>query len=172
MRTEINADDTTTPGGQLSDEAELLERIMPNILRKLFSLSHARVLAEMPLAQLRICSFLQDGPMCMSAIADEVGMSTSAVTQIADRMERGKLVERCAAPEDRRLKRLRLTAHAQTLMEARREDRTRRAAEALALLPPSVRQDLISGLEALLKATIATAPSAKGAGPDSTEGVM
>ena len=172
MQTEMTPIDVPPAGRTLAEEAALLERLMPMILRRLFSLSHARVLAEMPLAQLRICSFLHDGPRSMSAIADELGMSTSAVTQIADRMERGGLVERSATQEDRRLKHLHLTPHAQKLMEDRRSDRTRRAAEALALLPSSVRSDLISALDALLTAAVATAPPVDAGHPDSTESAM
>lgn len=140
--------------GQL---AARLEHLMPTILRRLFMLGHAGALADMPLAQLRICSHLQDGPRPMSAVAEELGISTSAVTQIADRMERAGLVERLSAQCDRRLKVLHLTPNARDLMAARRESRTQRAQEALSLLPPSVRTDLVEGLELLLSAAIASA---------------
>jgi DNA-binding MarR family transcriptional regulator len=144
-----------------AEQAARLEQLMPNILRRLFTVGHAGVLADMPMAQLRICSYLQDSPRSMTAIAEELEMSTSAVTQIADRMERAGLVERVAAREDRRLKLLHLTPRATRLMVARRERRTKRAEEALALLPRAVRNDLISGLEQLLQATLKTAQPAE-----------
>jgi DNA-binding MarR family transcriptional regulator len=147
-------------GAQFAEHAARLEHLMPTILRRLFSLSHAGILAEMPLAQLRVCSYLFEGPRSMSAISEELGMSTSAVTQIADRMERSGLVERISAQDDRRLKYLHLTEQAKALMEDRRIRRTRRAQEALALLPAAVRDDLLAGLEQLLQATVATAPPA------------
>ena len=144
---------------QLIDlQADQLEKLMPAILRRLFALHHERTLADMPVAQLRICSILQDGSRSMSAIAEELGMSTSAVTQIADRMERSRLVERAPDHGDRRQKHLHLTAHGKTLMHKRRTRRAERARQALSQLPKSVRADLLTSLEQLLAATIATAP--------------
>jgi len=134
---------------------------MPTILRRLFTLGNAGVLADMPLAQLRLCSYLQDGPRSMSAVAEELDISTSAVTQIADRMERAGLVERIAAQCDRRLKHLHLTPHARELMKKRRDNRTRRAREALSKLPPVLRAELVEGLEQLLQAALATSVPAK-----------
>jgi DNA-binding MarR family transcriptional regulator len=150
--------DMTPSDCAIGEQASQLEHLMPAILRRLFTLNHAGILAEMPLAQLRICSYLQDGPRSMSAIADELDMSTSAVTQIADRMERSGLVERVSDSEDRRLKHLYLTEHAKAVMKERRDRRTRRAREALALLPESTREGLLIGLQRLLEATVATAP--------------
>ncbi|HLJ54678.1 MAG TPA: MarR family transcriptional regulator [Chthonomonadaceae bacterium] len=129
---------------------------MPTILRRLFTIGQSGPLADMPLAQLRICSFLQDGPKSMSSVAEELAISTSAVTQLADRMERSGLVERVAAPCDRRLKHLRLTPRAEQMMSERRASRTGRARDALVMLPAQQRDDLIEALEQLLKATIAT----------------
>ncbi len=143
----------------IAEQAARLEDLMPTILRRLFTLANAGLFADMPLAQLRICSYLQDGPQSMTAIADELGMSTSAVTQIADRMERAGLVERVAAQCDRRLRRLHLTARAAEQMHARRESRTHRAQEALSHIAPSLRADLVEGLEQLLAAAISTAPA-------------
>ena len=89
----------------------------------------------------------------------EVGMSTSAVTQIADRMERAGLVERAAARCDRRLKRLHLTVRPAELMDARRENRAQRVQDALGLMAPGLRAELLEGLEQLLQAAITTTPS-------------
>ncbi len=44
--------------------------------------------AELPLAQLRLCNVLARGPRPMTEISREIGTSLSAVTQIADRLER------------------------------------------------------------------------------------
>jgi DNA-binding MarR family transcriptional regulator len=141
----------------ITEQAARLVQLMPNILRRLFSLGISGVLAEMPLGQLRICAYLMDGPRSMSAIAEELGMSTSAVTQIADRMERAELVERVPAIEDRRLKHLHLTEKARQLMNERKDMRTQRAQEALALLPADTREQLLESLELLLNAAQATA---------------
>lgn len=149
---------TSADAAQIDRQAERLERVMPNILRRLFALHHDNTLADMPLAQLRICSYLQDGPRSMSAIAEELGMSTSAVTQIADRMERSALVERAPDHGDRRQKHLHLTPHGARLMHTRTTRRTERARQALSRLSPDERTALLNSLEQLLEATIETAP--------------
>lgn len=156
-----NAPEIISEETHIMEQAARLEHLMPTILRRLFTLGNAGVLADMPLAQLRLCSYLQDGPRSMSAVAEELDISTSAVTQIADRMERAGLVERIAAQCDRRLKHLHLTPHARELMKTRRNNRTRRAHEALSKLPPVLRTELIEGLEQLLQAALATSVPAK-----------
>jgi len=150
----LNAESPITVG--IAEQAIRVERLMPDILRRMFTLGNDATISEMPLSQLRICSYLQDGPRSMSEVSAELRMSCSAVTQIADRMERSGLVERVPALDDRRLKHLHLTERAKVAMEARRERRTRRVQEALALLPDGTREDLLYALEQLWQATLLT----------------
>ena len=57
------------------------------MMRQLFS-ADDHLAAELPLAQLRVCGMLYDGPHPMSVLSRELGVSLSAMTQIADRLER------------------------------------------------------------------------------------
>jgi len=136
-------------------QAEQMERILPSILRRLFTLDPDNPVAEMPVAQLRVCTILQHGPRSMSAVSEELGISVSAMTQIADRMERGGLVERMSGQDDRRCKQLQLTAYGQELMYSRRQMRVQRAAEALEYLSAEERIATLNVLHGLFEASLA-----------------
>jgi DNA-binding MarR family transcriptional regulator len=141
----------------LIEAATLLESIMPKLMRRLFTLEPNHPVAEMPVAQLRVCTMLQGGPRAISSIGEEIGISASAVTQIADRLEKAGLVERIAEPDDRRMKNLELTPYGAHLMNGRREYRIRRVAEALESLDPHEREMILSAFRILLEAAIETA---------------
>ena len=140
----------------LQEQAAELEAMVPQVLRRLFAATNG-TLEELPLAQLRICNILQTGPRSMSAIGEEIGISVSAVTQIADRMERSGLVERASSVEDRRLKHLSLSRHGETLMRERRERRVRRVVNVLQHLNEKDRVALMAALHQLLDAGLAAA---------------
>lgn len=149
----------------LLDQASQLECLLPALMRRLFTLEPGHPVTELPLAQLRVCIVLQAGPRTMSALGEELGISVSAITQIADRLERAGFVERVAEADDRRMKRLQLTSHGAGMMGARRERRVRRAAEALDRMPPETRAAVLRALHALLDASVATAPDIPPVGP-------
>ena len=121
-------------------------------MARLFRLDKDHPLAEMPLAQLRICLYLQAGPRTMSAISEEFKTSVSAVTQMADRLERGGFVERVADTDDRRQKMLRLTGYGAGVMQSRREMRVGRVLETMRKLTPEQRATLIASIEAFSQA--------------------
>src|SRR5215472_9587622 len=93
----------------LISQAAKLECLLPKLMRRLFTLDPSHPANELPVAQLRVCVILQAGPRTVSAVSEELGISVSATTQIADRLERAGLVERVAERDDRRMKLLRLT---------------------------------------------------------------
>jgi len=139
-------------------QAANLESLLPKLMRRLFTLDPSHPANELPVAQLRVCTILQAGPRTVSAISEELGISVSAVTQIADRLERAGFVERVAGIDDRRMKKLQLTAHGAEVMQSRRETRVRRAAEALEHLPLPVRAEVLQALHVLLDAGLAAPP--------------
>ena len=141
----------------LTEQAELLECLLPKVMRRLFALELDHPANELPISQLRVCTILQTGPRTLSALGDELHTSVSAVTQLADRLERAGFVER-GDGEDRRVKLLRLTPVGAELMRKRRETRVARAAQALALLPELDRMQLICVVESLLEAATESAP--------------
>lgn len=142
----------------VEDQAAELESLLPALMRRLLTLDPSHPVSELPLTQLRVCIVLQSGARPMSEVSEELGISVSAATQVADRLERAGLVERVAEPEDRRLRMLRLTERGSSMMRSRRELRVRRALDALNLLSAETREDLIRTVNALLGAAIATAP--------------
>jgi DNA-binding MarR family transcriptional regulator len=142
----------------LRQQASWLESLLPKLMRHLFALDPDHPAMELPLAQLRVCTVLQAGPRTISALGEELGNSVSAVTQIADRLERAGFVERVAERDDRRVRILRLTPHGAEVMRSRREVRVRRAMEALATLPPANREAVLHAVRVLLDASRLTAP--------------
>jgi DNA-binding MarR family transcriptional regulator len=136
----------------LREQAAEVEDLLPRLMRRLFAFDPDAVTSQLPVAQLRICSILQDGARTMSALSDEVGVSMSALTQIAGRLERIGLVERVVHERDRRMRLLRLTPYGAETMRRRRETRVRSVATALDLLTPADRDELLTSLRALLEA--------------------
>lgn len=135
--------------------AARVESLMPRIARRLFTIEVNHPSAELPSAQARVCSFLlMFGESSISDVAEELGVSTSAATQIADRLERTGMVERFSRIDDRRVKLLRLTDQGIDMMQARRERRVQRATAALERLTPHDRVQLIEGLGKLLDASL------------------
>ena len=91
--------------------------------------------------------------MTMSALSGELGISHSATTQIADRLERAGMVERVLGADDRRCKSLRLTARGVEVMQARLERRIAKTVRLLESLSPQDREAAISALGVLLENT-------------------
>src|SRR5690349_13080718 len=120
-------------------QAAKLERLLPGMMRRLFLLEPEHPLSDLPIAQLRVCILLQNGPHSMSAISDEFKISVSAVTQLADRLEKSGLVERVSGADDRRCKMLQLTPYGANVMQTRAEWRVQRVATVLAHLDPDER---------------------------------
>ncbi len=131
---------------------------MPKMMRRLYTLEPDHPVNELPIAQLRVCTILQAGPRTLSAISEELNISVSATTQIADRLERAGLVERVAGVDDRRTKYLQLSPQGMEMMRTRREIRVRRTKEALVLLSPEMRLATLDVLRALLDASCIVVP--------------
>jgi DNA-binding MarR family transcriptional regulator len=120
-------------------------------MRQLFTTDPTHPVTDLPFGQYRLCVLLhQKGQRTMSQLGDELGISVSAVTQMADRLERSGLVERVAEMNgDRRTRYLHLTPQGRQLMESRMAQRLERAEEALRLLAPEERQVVLGALEIL-----------------------
>jgi DNA-binding MarR family transcriptional regulator len=136
-----------------SEEAETVASLLPAIMRQLFTLDNDPA-ANLPLTQIRVCFNLLDGPRQMSTLSHELGVTLSAMTQIADRMERTKLVCRVAEEKDRRVRCLQLTPRGETIMRRHENLRIRSIAAVIEHLSPNERKELIAALETLLRASI------------------
>jgi DNA-binding MarR family transcriptional regulator len=140
-----------------NDHASALERILPEIARRMFTVPPGSPLAELPNAQLKVCSLLLEGRRTMSQIGEEMNISVSAVTQIADRLEKAGMVRRVSddsgADNDRRHRYLALTEFGEDLLQARRAQRRTRVAAVLSRIPAHEREAIRHALERLLVAS-------------------
>ena len=150
MYSESNLHENT----KVAEQAQAMISLLPAVMRNLFRLDDD-LATELPLAQLRVCSILQEGPRPMSMLSREMGVSLSAMTQIADRLERSRLVKRVSEDSDRRVRCLQLTPHGEHLMHRRDEERLQSAQAVMEHLPPSARKEMLKNLDLLLQACFA-----------------
>jgi DNA-binding MarR family transcriptional regulator len=138
----------------IAEQAKTVAALLPMLMRRLFA-GEDDPAEGLPLAQLRVCSVLLGGQQPMSAISRELGVSLSATTQIADRLERAGLVERVAKGGDRRVRCLRLTRRGAKMMRSRQQMRITRIRTVLDGLPAKARRECVGTLEALVRACTA-----------------
>jgi len=132
------------------DQAEVLVAALRAIVREMFIVDDAA--SDLPLRQLRLCVLLTDGPQSMSALSRELGVSLSAITQIADRLVAAGLAERVAEQEDRRVRCLELTAQGRQIMHRRQRIKIHRAQAALRRLSSAERRKLLAAVATLQNA--------------------
>jgi DNA-binding MarR family transcriptional regulator len=135
----------------LAEQAKALISLLPAVMRNLFRMDDD-LATELPLAQLKVCVMLLEGPRSMSALSRETGVSLSAMTQIADRLERSQMVRRVAEGTDRRVRRLQLTPHGEHLLHRRDEERMQSAISVLKYLSLDEREETLRSIKLLLKA--------------------
>jgi DNA-binding MarR family transcriptional regulator len=103
--------------------------------------------SDLPLRQLHVCVTLYGGPLSMSQLSRKLGVSMSAMTQIADRLERAGMVARQASDPDRRVRCLILTLRGRRALQAHEKVRQERLAAAFQTLDAASRRKLIAGLK-------------------------
>lgn len=136
------------------EQAKSLATLLPTLMRQL-SAGEDDPAVELPLAQLKVCSVLYQGARPMSSIGRELGVSLSAMTQIANRLERAGLVERVAQGKDRRVRRLQLTKLGSEMMRRRENARIHSALAVMGHLAPTARKEVLATLQTLIDACIA-----------------
>jgi DNA-binding MarR family transcriptional regulator len=137
----------------ISRQAETVAALLPKLMRTLFA-GGDDAAARLPLAQLRVCGVLCDGPQPMSVVSRELGVSLPAMTQIADRLERVRLVERVSNGEDRRVRCLQLTDRGEAMMRRREQSRVASVLAALEELTPGRRKAVVDMLNLLIEAGV------------------
>ncbi len=137
-------------------QAQTTARLLHELLRQLAAGAEDDPVVDLPLAQLRVCAILHQGPGSMSAVSRELGVSLSAMTQLADRLERAELVKRVAQGGDRRVRCLQLTEHGAKMMRYHEEVRVHRISVALEHLAPNARNQVTVALQTMIQACIAT----------------
>ncbi len=134
----------------LRANAERLEALMPKVMRVLHRHDPDDALAEFSVPQLRMLRILTGAPHTASVVGELLGLSVSAITQMANRLEASGLIARTDDESDRRIKNLSLTLKGRGIMTRRRELRVTQAEIALAKLPEAARKQLIQSLEQLV----------------------
>ena len=115
-------------GRQLQDQLDLvvarLDEVMGKVVRRLHQELCRQAPPEMTPAQFHICRrLLRRGPTTVTEFAEEMGVSPSAVTSMADRLAEAGLVLRGRDPDDRRVVRLHLTPEGERLVRRCQETR-------------------------------------------------
>ncbi|MEP6757226.1 MAG: MarR family transcriptional regulator [Chthonomonadales bacterium] len=136
---------------EIEKMAAELECLLPKLMRRLFTLDPNHPVAELPIAQLRVCTILQGGSKSMTILSDELAISMSAMTQIADRLEKSGLVERFGEADDRRIKLLRLSEGGARMMRDRRASRIEQVAATLSDIDPETRDEFIKSIRIMLQ---------------------
>jgi len=85
----------------------------------------------------------------MSDLSRELGVTLSAMTQIANRLERAGMVTRGFEDSDRRIRLLQLTPRAERMLRVRRENQIHRIALLLARMESADRDKTLAALDAL-----------------------
>ena len=88
----------------------------------------------------------------MSQLSQKLGVSMSAMTQIADRLERAGFVARYADDTDRRVRCLTLTGEGRRALQAHQKVQQKRLALAYSQMPEAARRKLVTGLQHLKEA--------------------
>ncbi len=133
----------------LYEQALGIAEAVPRLIRRFFAIETEGPAADLPVAQLRIVSILYSGRQTMSALSSQLGISLSAVTQVADRLERSGLVERVVEEGDHRVKCLQLTPHGREAVAARNERRVQRILEVLREMSAEDRNLAVAGMRLL-----------------------
>ncbi len=142
------------------ERAIKLEGLLPKALRSLFKPEASDPLVELPVGQMRLMRLLAMRPWTPSHLGEELGLSVSAVTQMANRLEGIGYVARVEDPIDRRVKHLSLTTLGKTLMSNRQQRRVGTLQTVLAHMPEERQKEFVALLEEVIEATTKAAASA------------
>jgi DNA-binding MarR family transcriptional regulator len=136
----------------LRADAERVEALVPQAMRALYRQDPSDPLLDFSVAQLRMLRSLREGSCTASSLGEALGLSVSAITQMANRLEASGLVERIDDVADRRIKHLSLTERGLKLLGERRSRRIDQAQEVLARLTGEERAQLIHALDKVVLA--------------------
>lgn len=111
----------------------------------------------------------ESGPSSCSRAAAEVGISASALTRLADRLQAGSYVARTAAGGNRRTVVLELTERGRELVRAVLERRQQEFLRVLGQLGPEERGDVARAVDRFARLLVADAGEGVDAGPGVAE---
>ena len=146
------------PRGKTSGLAAEAQRLL-DLLQALGSTTFRQLLwqraseLDLTFAQSQVLFYVGAHPRCpMGEVAKAFGVTLPAITHIVDRLEEKGFVTRGAAPGDRRVYALSLTATGRDLVDDLHTIQTRAMRQVLTRMSLADRQRLLKGLEALVGA--------------------
>ncbi len=89
----------------------------------------------------------------VSSLSEEMGVTSAAASQLLERLVQQGLVERTEDPQDRRTKRIALTAAGQEIVQESIRARQNWMADLADLLTPEEKEQVSAALEILIKRT-------------------
>ncbi|HLK13238.1 MAG TPA: MarR family transcriptional regulator [Fimbriimonadaceae bacterium] len=137
---------------ELRAEAEQVESLVPQAMRALYRQDPTDPLIDFSVPQLRLLRLLGTAPRTASGLGEELGLSVSAITQMANRLASLGLISRTDDTNDRRIKHVTLTPKGIQLLAERRSRRVDQAQEILARMSPEKRKQLIEVLQEVVSA--------------------
>ena len=129
------------------DDAARLESLLPKAMSALFHSEEEDPLRHHSVGQIRLMRILLSGSRNASELSHMLGLSPSSLTQMASRMITAGLISKELGQEDRRVRKLSLTASGKVLMLERQSMRVRAAARVLSHMDPEKRVKMIELLE-------------------------
>ena len=94
-------------------------------------------------------ALLHKGPLTMSELCDAALITNASMTAAIDRLEAREFVERAASKEDRRVRRVQLTAQGAALIKRLYARHERDLEEVLSAIPAAQRAELRRGLKTI-----------------------
>lgn len=127
-----------------------LETLLPAVMVALFRVDGDDPLATVPMGQLRMLRRLERGSKTASDLGTELGLSPSALTQMANRLLNAGLIVKADDSVDRRMRWLSLTDKGKRLMRDRHNMRVKSATEVLKNFPIHRQQELVGLIEEMI----------------------
>lgn len=94
-------------------------------------------------------ALLHKGPLTMTELCDSALITNASMTAAIDRLEQREFVERVASKEDRRVRRVQLTAQGSALIKRLYARHERDLEEVLSAIPAAQRAELRRGLKTI-----------------------
>jgi MarR family 2-MHQ and catechol resistance regulon transcriptional repressor len=94
-------------------------------------------------------ALLHKGPLTMSELCEAALITNASMTAAIDRLEERAFVERVADKQDRRVRRVQLTASGTTLIKRLYARHERDLEEVMSAIPPAERAELRRGLKSI-----------------------
>ena len=137
--------------------SDRVEEVLNDFAEKLSGLMidhYQRHIAELELTlpQAQALRILRRGPLVTGHLAEELGISAPAITQLTDRLARKGLIERRNCPDDRRCVLVALTARGTGLVDAFRERRREIFEGALTKLSEVEQEQVVKALGMVVEA--------------------